>query len=94
MIDDILTTTEHTHAHAHAHTHTRMSQGASLQILAELRRRLWLADEMELSAESRALYTHIEKTLITALSEHYGSTQQENRRENRDNPHESQAGHD
>ena len=92
MIDDILTTTEHTHAHAH--THTRMRQGASLQILAELRRRLWLADEAELSAESRALYSHIEKTLITALGEHYGESQQKDRGEDRDYSHESEAGHD
>lgn len=81
-------------AHAHAHAHTRMSQSASLQILAELRRRLWLADEAELSAESRALYIHIEKTLITALSEHYGESQQKDRGENRDHSHESEAGHD
>ena len=81
-------------AHAPAHAHTRMSQAACLQILAELRRRLWLADEAELSAESRSLYTHIEKTLITALSEHYGESKQKDRGENRDYTHESEAGHD
>jgi RNA polymerase-interacting CarD/CdnL/TRCF family regulator len=87
------TTHAHTHTHTHAHAHTRMSQSASLQILAELRRRLWLADEAELSAESRELYTHIEKTLIAALSEHY-EQEQKNIRGDRDNTNEPQAGHD
>jgi len=94
-MDNLQTETTHAHAHAHAHTHTRtrMSQSDSLQILAQLRRRLWLAEGAELSAESRALYTHIEQTLITALSEHYG-TQQKNTRGDRNHTYESQAGHD
>lgn len=49
-----------------------------MEALAELRKRLWLDKSVELSAESRRLYTHIEKTLITTLGEHYGKQNKKN----------------
>ena len=88
MSDIIQTETPHTRALTPTHARAPMSHAASLQILAELRRRLWLSDEAELCAESRALYQHIEKTLITALGEYYGESKQTDTRINRDNINE------
>ena len=94
MMSNILQT-DTSHARARMHTRARegMSQPATLQILAELRRRLWLAEGEEMSAESRALYTHIEKTLLTALSEYYGTIKEDNAGD-RDHSTEPQRGHD
>jgi len=67
---------------------------AHVRTLAELRKRLWLAEGAELSAESRALYTHIEKTLITTLEEHYGKQKETNKAGDRDHTQESQRRND
>ena len=67
---------------------------AHMRTLAELRKRLWLAEGAELSAESRAIYTHIEKTLITTLEEHYGKQKETNKAGNRDHTKEPQRGND